>query len=245
MFGAISRKFQLKFKDRAAAGNILAEILKDGLNKEKLEKSIVVLGIPRGGVVTADVVARKLTSSSLPSLANAAVVDFDIIVPRKLTDPDNKEQAIGAVMEDGTTYLDQELISMLQITPDYIEKEKAEQIQEIRRRITLYSINTTINHYERLKGKTVILVDDGAATGATLMAAARWLKRKHAPKRLLIAVPVAPKDTVKLLKQEADAVEVVTSPSSIFRSVEQFYQDFRQIPDDKVMAILRDRNLLV
>jgi putative phosphoribosyl transferase len=239
MFGAISRKFQLKFKDRAAAGNILAEIVKDRLNKGKLDERIVVLGVPRGGVVTADVVARKLFSS-----ANAAVIDFDIIVPRKLTDPDNKEQAIGAVMEDGTTYLDEELISMLQITQGYIEKEKAGQIQEIRRRITLYSINTTTtNHYEHLKGKTAILVDDGAATGATLIAAARWLKRKHTPKRLIIAVPVAPKDTVKLLKQEADAVEVVTSPSSIFRSVEQFYQDFAQVPDDKVMAILRDRNM--
>ena len=239
MFGAISRRFQLKFKDRAAAGNILAEIVKDRLNKEKLEECIVVLGVPRGGVVTADVVARKLSSS-----ANAAVIDFDIIVPRKLRDQDNKEQAIGAVMEDGTTYLDEELINMLQITQDYIEKEKAEQIQEIRRRITLYSINTTTaNHYERLKDKTAILVDDGAATGATLIAAARWLKRKHTPKRLIIAVPVAPKDTVKLLKQEADAVEVVTSPSSTFRSVEQFYQDFSQVPDDKVMAILRDRNM--
>ena len=245
MFGAISRKFQLKFKDRAAAVNILAEILKDRLNKEKLEECIVVLGVPRGGVVTADIVARKLTSSSLASSANTAVVDFDIIVPRKLTDPDNKEQSIGAVMEDGTTYLDEELISMLQVTPDYIDKEKAEQIQEIRRRITLYSINTTINHYEHLKGKTAILVDDGAATGATIIAAARWLKKNHNPKRLIIAVPVAPNDTVKLLKQEADAVEVVTSPSSIFRSVEQFYQDFRQVPDDRVMAILRDRNMLV
>jgi putative phosphoribosyl transferase len=239
MFGAISRRFQLKFKDRAAAGNILAEILKDRLNKEKLEECIVVLGVPRGGVVTADVVARKLSSSN-------DAVDFDIIMPRKLTDPDNKEQAIGAVMEDGTTYLDEELISMLQITPDYIEKEKAEQIQEIRRRNALYSINaTTILHYEHLKDKTAILVDDGAATGATLIAAARWLKRTHTPKYLIIAVPVAPKDTLKLLKQEADEVEVVTSPSSIFRSVEQFYQDFKQVPDDKVMAILRDRNMLV
>jgi predicted phosphoribosyltransferase len=243
MFGAISRRFQLKFKDRAAAGNILAEIVKGRLNKEKSGERIVVLGVPRGGIVTADVVARKLTSS-LASSANAAVIDFDIIVPRKLRDQDNKEQAIGAVMEDGTTYLDEELINMLRITQDYLEKEKAEQIQEIRRRITLYSINkTTANHYEHLKDKIAILVDDGAATGATLIAAARWLKRKHTPKRLIIAVPVAPKDTVKLLKREADAVEVVTSPSSIFRSVEQFYQDFTQVPDDKVIAILRDRNM--
>jgi predicted phosphoribosyltransferase len=236
MFEAISRRFQLKFKDRAAAGNILAEIIKDRLKKEKLEQCIV-FGIPRGGVVTADTVVRKLSSS-----ANAAV-DFDIILPRKLTDPNNKEQAIGAVMEDGTTYLDEELISMLQISPEYLEKEKSEQMQEIRRRNALYSINTSINHHEHLKGKT-ILVDDGAATGATLVVAARWLRRKYASKSLIIAVPVAPKDTVNLLKQECDAVEVVTSPSSTFSSVQQFYQDFRQVPDDKVMEILRARNML-
>ena len=235
MFEAISRRFQLKFKDRAAAGNILAEIIKDRLKKEKLEQCIV-FGVPRGGVVTADTVARRL------SAANAAV-DFDIIIPRKLTDPDNKEQAIGAVMEDGTTYLDEELISMLQITPEYVEKEKAEQIQEIRRRNALYYSKTSINCHDHLKDKATILVDDGAATGATLIAAARWLRKRHTPKRLIIAVPVAPKDTIKLLRQESDVVEVVTDPSSIFKSVEQFYQDFKPVPDDKVMEILRTRNM--
>ena len=79
-----------------------------------------------------------------------------------------------------------------------------------------------------------ILVDDGAATGATLVAVARWLRRKYAPKSLIIAVPVAPKDTMNILKQECDAVEVVTSPSSTYSSVEQFCQDFGQVPDDKV-----------
>jgi putative phosphoribosyl transferase len=239
MFEAISRKFQLKFKDRVSAGNILAEILKDRLKKEKIEQCIV-LGVPRGGVVTADAVARKLSS-----LSSNIAVDFDIIIPRKLTDPDNKEQAIGAVMRDGTTYLDEELISMLQITREYIEKEKAEQIQRIRHRNALYSISRSIIGHNNIRDKTTILVDDGAATGATLMAAARWLRRNHTPKNLIIAVPVAPKDTVNLLKQEADVVEVVTSPSSTFRSVEQFYQDFKQVRDDKVIEILRTRNIVI
>jgi putative phosphoribosyl transferase len=236
MFEAISRKFQLKFKDRVSAGNILAEVLKDRLKKEKLEQCIV-LGIPRGGVVTADAVVRKLSSANI-------AVDFDIIMPRKLTDIDNKEQSIGAVMEDGTTYLNEELISMLQITREYIEKEKAEQIQEIGRRKALYSIKTSVTDHEHLE-VNIILVDDGAATGATLVAAARWLRTKHTPKCLIIAVPVAPKDIVNLLTQESDAVEVVTSPSSTFRSVEQFYQDFKQVPDDKVIEILRTRNMLM
>jgi putative phosphoribosyl transferase len=242
MFETISRKFQIKFKDRTAAANILAEILKDRLKEEKLvDQCIVVLGIPRGGVVTADTVVKKLSSST----AAFAAVEFDIIIPRKLTDPNNKEQAIGAVMEDGTTYLDEDLISMLQITPEYLEKEKAEQLEEIRRRSTRYYLNTSINYYDHLKGKTTILVDDGAATGATLIAAARFLRRKHTPKRLIIAVPVAPKDTVKLLKQEADEVEVVSSVSSTFRSVGQFYQDFNPVPDEKVIEILRTRNMLI
>jgi putative phosphoribosyl transferase len=240
MFESISRRFQLKFKDRAAAGKILAEILKDRLKKEKLaDQCIVVLGVPRGGVVTADTVVKKLSSS-----ANISV-DFDIIIPRKLTDPNNKEHAIGAVMEDGTTYLDESLVSLLQITPEYLEKEKVVQIEEIRRRSAIYSTNKAINYHELFKDMPIILVDDGAATGATLIAAARWLKRRITPKRLIIAVPVAPKDTVKLLKQEVDVVEAVTSISSTFRSVGQFYQDFNQVSDEKVIEILRTRNMLI
>jgi putative phosphoribosyl transferase len=237
MFEAMSKRFQLKFKDRTAAGNILGEILKDRLKKRGLRQDIVVLGIPRGGVVTADAVLTKV-EQFLASKHTTAVY-FDIIIPRKLTDPDNKEQAIGAIMEDGTTYMDQEMVSMLQIAPGYIEKEKANQINEIKRRAALYPINKL----EDLRGKITILVDDGAATGATLVVAARWLKKNYTPKSLIIAVPVSPKDTVTLLKQEADLVEVVTSPSIVFRSVEQFYQDFEQIPDDKVIEILRNRTV--
>jgi putative phosphoribosyl transferase len=234
MFEIISRKFQLKFKDRAAAGSVLAEILKNSLKKENLP--IVVLGVPRGGVVTADSVARKLSNFAFKP------VEFDLILPRKLTDSDNKEQAIGAIMEDGTTYLDKELINMLQITSDYLEKEKAEQVKEIRRRKMLYTIYRPMSQYDCLKDKSVILVDDGAATGATLIAAARWLRTKHSPKHLVIAVPVAPKNTVKLLEHECDAVKVVINPSSIFRSVEQFYHEFQQVSDDTVVEILKTRN---
>jgi putative phosphoribosyl transferase len=236
MFGVISRKFQLKFKDRAAAGSILAEILRDRLKKENLQECIV-LGVPRGGVVTADSVARKLSNAFKP-------VHFDLILPRKLTDRDNKEQAIGAIMEDGTTYLDEGLVNMLQLTSEYLEKEKSQQIWEIKRRKMLYSIHkSTIGKHGYLKDKTVILVDDGAATGATLIAAARWLRAKHTPKRLVIALPVAPKNTVKVLEQESDFVKTVVSPSFMFRSVEQYYHDFEQVLDERVIEILKSRNI--
>ncbi|HET7284961.1 MAG TPA: phosphoribosyltransferase family protein [Nitrososphaeraceae archaeon] len=139
------------------------------------------MGIPRGGVVTADIVAKKLSTDN-----------FDIVIPRKLTDPDNKEQSIGAIMEDGTTYLDKELISELSISEEYIEKEKAYQIQEIKRRSSLFR-KQGLDYYSKIDGKVAILVDDGAATGATIIAAARWVKRTQNTKRLIIAIPVAPK----------------------------------------------------
>ena len=243
IFDLISHKFQFKFKDRVAAADVLGESLKDRVKKVEEQKTAVVLGIPRGGVITADIVAKKFST-----------LFFDIIVPRKLTDPDNKEQAIGAIMEDGTTYIDLQLINDLQISSEYLEKEKLEQIQEIKRRIALYRNNeptrkgfsSSSSSSSFLKDKTVILVDDGAATGATIIAAARWIRKlENKPKRLIIAIPVAPKSTVNLLRKECNTeVEVVISPSSTFHSVEQYHQNFQQIPDEQVIKIMKDRNLL-
>jgi putative phosphoribosyl transferase len=99
-------------------------------------------------------------------------------------------------------------------------------------------------YYSKINGKTAILVDDGAATGATIIAAARWLKKNQNPKRLIIAIPVAPKDTVKLLKNECDDIVVVTSPSSTFRSISQYYQIFDPIDDKQVITIMQARGLL-
>jgi putative phosphoribosyl transferase len=240
IFDLISHKFQFKFKDRVAAADVLGESLKDRIKKVEEQKTAVVLGIPRGGVITADIVAKKFST-----------LFFDIVVPRKLTDPDNKEQAIGAIMEDGTTYIDQQLINDLQISSKYLEKEKLEQIQEIKRRTALYRNNEPTrkgfsSSSSFLKDKTVILVDDGAATGATIIAAARWIRKlENKPKRLIIAIPVAPKSTVNLLRKECNTeVEVVISPSSTFHSVEQYHQNFQQIPDEQVIKIMKDRNLL-
>jgi putative phosphoribosyl transferase len=120
-------------------------------------KDLVVFGIPRGGVITADIIAQKLNAS------------FDILIPRKIPAPHNQELAIGAVMEDGTTYLNDELIRMLEISSEYIDKVKSDQIEEIKRRRLLYrnrSIedNSSLTHDTISKNKTVILVDDGAAT---------------------------------------------------------------------------------
>ena len=236
IFEPLSRKFQFKFKDRLVAAEILGESLKDRIKNKEQQKAAVVLGIPRAGIITADIVAKRLSASL-----------FDIIIPRKLTHPYNKEQAIGAVMEDGSFYINHQLINDFQISSEYLEKEKLQQIQEIKRRATLYHKEQRRDFNSFLKDKTVILVDDGAATGATIITAARWIKRlENKPKHLIVAVPVAPKCTVSLLKKECSVeVEVVVNPSlSVFHSVEQYHQSFEAITDEQVIRIMKDRNLL-
>src|ERR1041385_7687282 len=127
MFESILNKIHLRFKNREWAANVLAESIKDLIKKEKMDsKDIVVLGIPRGGVVTADVIAQKLNAS------------FNILIPRKIAAPHNEELAIGAVMEDGITYLNDKIISTLNISSEYIDQAKYEQTEEIKRRRFLY-----------------------------------------------------------------------------------------------------------
>jgi putative phosphoribosyl transferase len=151
-------------------------------------------------------------------------------------------------MEDGTSYLNDELVRELEISQEYIQKEKAKQIEEIKRRSSLYRDNTRrMEHdYHHLKDKTVILADDGAATGATVIAAARWIKNNNPRSHLIIAIPVAPKETLNLLKREADHVEVITSPSTFnFKSVAQYYQSFEAVTDEQIINIMkRNRNVL-
>jgi putative phosphoribosyl transferase len=250
LFDSIKKKFQFKFKDRENAANILAAALEDFLEKEERGREgerknilIVVLGIPRGGVIIADIVAKKLKAS-----------DFDIVLPRKLRIPHNEEAAFGAIMEDGTVYLDDRLVKDLDISAEYIEKEKNLQLQEIERRKSLYR-NTSKQQERQLENKidddktiVVILTDDGAASGATVIAAARSIRKKNSinnAKELIIALPVAPKETVELLRKEAavDHVEVVTAPS-FFNSVGQFYQNFQPVSDEQVVEIMKKWNLL-
>jgi predicted phosphoribosyltransferase len=154
-------------------------------------------------------------------------------------------------MEDGTTYLDDTLVKELEVSQEYIQKEKIKQIEEIKRRSSLYrNTRSRREYHQHLKDKTVILVDDGVATGATVIAAARWIRNNNynniLTRRLIIAIPVAPKVTLNLLKREADHVEVITSPStSNFKSVGQYYQSFEAVTDEQVINIMkRNRNPL-
>ena len=146
-------------------------------------------------------------------------------------------------MDDETSYLNEDLVKELDVSKEQIEKEKAIQIEEIKRRKTLY--RNSKSDYD-IDNKIVILVDDGAVTGATLIAAARWLRNNRNPKKLMIAIPVSSKDTIEILKKECGIVVTGTTTSSVtaFKSVTQFYQEFKQVDDEKVIEICK-RNKLV
>jgi predicted phosphoribosyltransferase len=162
------------------------------------------------------------------------------VIPRKLGAPENEELAIGAVMEDGTSYINRYIVSALRIPQNYIESERVRQAAEIRRRAAAYR-KPGLSY--NIAGKNVIIVDDGIATGATVIASARWA-RKHHPSTLTIAVPVAPSQSVEVLEQESDSVIVLHMPYD-FGSVGQFYEEFGPVSDDQVTQIMRSRGLLL
>ncbi|MDQ7794610.1 MAG: phosphoribosyltransferase [bacterium] len=206
------------FLDRVDAGRRLARRLaRAGLPDP------VVLAIPRGGVVVAAEVARELDAP------------LDLVIPRKIGAPHNEELAVGAVGPDGSLHLDQDLVKALALTPAYLEEEARRQVQEITRRMSRYRGDRP---YPDLAGKTVIVVDDGVATGSTVTAALTGLRARH-PARLVLAVPVAPRDTLQRLAAEADEVFCLATPEP-FHAVGQFYQSFGQTSDEEVVRLLAD-----
>ena len=229
MLDSLKNKFQLRFKNRIFAAKILAGALEDSLKKMKINEatsSLLLLSIPRGGVIIADVVASKLPFNC----------EFDIVIPRKLTAPHNQEMAIGAIMEDGTLFLNDELINELEIDKEYIEKEKIRQLEEIKRRKVIYLNSKEIIY--NIQNKIVILIDDGAATGATLIAAARWIKKQNSSK-LIIGIPVTSKDIAEILKEESDMVVTATTPSATnFKTVGQYFQEFKPVEDNEVIEVI-------
>jgi putative phosphoribosyl transferase len=204
------------FSDRKEAGKILAAKLAD-----YAEKAIVV-AVPRGGVVVGYEIAHKLR------------VPLDVIVPRKIGAPFNPELAIGAVTEDGTMILDNQLVEYLGVSESHIREESERQRQEIKRRLRAYRGNTEA---PRLMGLHVIVVDDGIATGATIRAALASLRKKE-PKSVVLAVPVAPPSTIRNLKSEADEVIYLAAPEP-FYAIGQFYRDFSQTSDEEVKRLLK------
>ncbi len=203
------------FTDRRDAGRRLAAAL-----AHLREASPIVLAVPRGGVVVGREVAAALGA------------EMEVIVPRKLRSPYNPELAIGAVAEGGATVLDEMAHG---VGAAYLEQETEAQVAEIARRVREYRGGRPI---PSLAGRTVIVLDDGIATGATLIAALRAV-RAAAPAHLVAAVPVAPPESVARLAGEADEVVCLCAPE-FFHAVGQFYNDFTQVEDAEVMALLAE-----
>ena len=218
-----------KFHDRKEAGLLLAQKLKlyikDAFGSEAKIESFIVMAIPRGGVILGDVIASELN------------VELDIIICKKIGAENNPELAIGAVMADGSYIINEDIIKRINTSVGYISKQVEIQKKEIERRLMEFRGNQ--EYHNNLKEKIVILVDDGIATGATILAAVKWLKEKHYCKRLIVAVPVAPLESsiVNKLNEIADKVIVIFSPYD-FAAVGQFYEHFDQVSDKEVKDIM-------
>lgn len=208
------------FRNRADAAEQLAQVL----IPEDIERP-VVLGIPRGGVVISDILARRLNA------------EHGVVVARKLGAPTQPELAIGAVTARGGTYIDSSIAAMSGADDDYINKERQRQMDEARRREEAFDGARNPN----VAGRNVIVVDDGVATGATAIAAIRSVKAQGA-KKVIFAVPVGPVRTIGELRSEADQV-VCLNAESEFYAVGQFYDDFRPVEDSDVEALLHGETL--
>lgn len=203
------------FKDREHAARLLVQ----KLAKYKAQKPLV-LGIPRGAVPMAKIIADALDG------------ELDVVLVRKLGAPGQPELAIGAVDEEGRVYLSDSLPEW-EISAEYVEQEKKEQLQTLRRRRAQY---TPFGTPTDSIGRVVIVVDNGIATGATMIAALRSVRERH-PAKLIAAVAVLPPATLKRLKKYADEVVYLNAPGDFF-AVGQYFEDFSQVTDEDVVAIL-------
>ena len=208
------------FRDRVAAGQLLAKELAGWRGQR-----VVVLGIPRGGLVVACELARAIDA------------DLDIVLSRKLRTPGHEELAMGAVSEDGKVFLNDEVVTEMGISRNssYLRREQEIQMQEIARRAELIR---RVRPKVPIEGRVAIVTDDGVATGATMQAAV-WAARQEHPSRLVVALPVGPEDTVSRLAQDADEVMCLRVPP-YFAAVGQFYLRFGQVEDEEVLAILKE-----
>ncbi len=204
------------FTDRTQAGQKLAAAIKN------LSPKAIVLAVPRGGVVVGYEIAK------------AYGLQLDIYITKKIGAPGNPELAIGAVAEDGTYLLDDNIVAMLSVPQSYITAEAERQKGEIKRRLQNYRGNAPALD---VTGREVVLVDDGVATGSTLKAALRSLRKKGV-KPLIVAVPVGPRDTINELRSEADQVVCPYTPEP-FYAIGEFYEDFEQTTDEEVTTLLQ------
>lgn len=208
----------MQFLNRRDAGRQLAAKLAEYAD----DPSVTVLGLPRGGVPVAYEVARALHAP------------LDVFVVRKLGVPGHRELAMGAIARGGVRVLNSDLIKAMGIVPAAVESVAATELVELGRQQSTYRGNAPLRE---LSGRTVIVVDDGLATGSTMRAAVEAL-RQSSPVRIIVAVPVAAAETLRRLREEADRVVCLIAPPE-FHAVSTWYEDFSQISDGEVRRLLQ------
>jgi putative phosphoribosyl transferase len=216
-----------RFLNRADAGARLAEEIRRKIGKNPLAQvdthvTALVLALPRGGIPVAVPVAERLGA------------DLDILVARKISAPGRPELGVGAIAEDGPPVFDDETLGHLGLTRDDLAGTVEREREELARRIRQYRGRPA----QDPTGRTVILVDDGLATGVTARAALRWLRQKN-PARLVLAVPVCSWPARNAITADADEVVCLSTPRS-FRAVGEWYEDFRQLSDEDVALAMKN-----
>lgn len=206
------------FLNRLDAGRKLS----NKLQKFK-DEDVIVLAVPRGGLEVAFDTIKRFG------------FDWDLIVPRKLGAPHNREIAIGAVSVDGSYFVDEYYVQMLGITQEYIEREINEETKEIKRRMKQYR---GVDTFPRVEGRTVIIIDDGIATGYTILAAIKSVK-KHGAEKIILAVPIGPRETIEEFKEFVDEIVCLNIPEE-FLAVGAYYSNFEQLEDENVYRIIKE-----
>jgi putative phosphoribosyl transferase len=213
----VDRAEQVRFRDRREAGRVLARSLSHYADRD----DVVVLALPRGGVPVAYEVAKELGAP------------LDVFLVRKLGVPGHEELAMGAIASGGVLVLDEGVLRWLGIGEEQVQRAVERELAELRRRESAYRDGRPLPD---LEDKTVILVDDGLATGATMQAAVHAVRR-YRPARIVVAVPVASGSTCDQLRGQADEVVCAVSPSP-FYAVGNWYGDFTQTSDEEVRELL-------
>lgn len=208
----------MRFKNRAEAGRLLAQKLQHYANKP----DVLVLALPRGGVPVA------------AEIAHALGAPIDVFIVRKLGAPGQKELAMGAIATGGVQVLNDDVVRLMRIRAEEIFDVSAEEQREMERREQLYR---GARPASVVKDQTVIVVEDGLATGSTMHAAVVALRQQQ-PARIVVAIPVASPSTLREFASEADEVVCVLAPQVSFDGVGRWYQDFSQVTDEQVRAFL-------
>ncbi len=204
------------FRNREDTARQLAKLLRPRRWHDPL-----VLAVPRGGVVVGAVLAQELGA------------ELDVVLSRKLRAPDQQEAALGALGEDGSVYLNPDIGEWANKWAGYIEEERARQVTEIERRTQLIR---KVRPRASIVGRSVIVTDDGIATGSTMIAALQWT-RTHDPSELIVAVPVASPDRLAKVSEYCDKVFALLTPKD-FWAVGQYYEEFEQVEDEQVIDLL-------